>query len=251
MKFALKLTFLAFLSGIFVFGPPTSVIAQQERYNGKKSQETSESDGLPVLLRHLPEWENVKGSAVFITDADGLKAAVGERPISDLVDLSGGTEAVSAKYAAGTLLIMEYTNPQASTFADQNFQKRLAETPANPQIVYRRIGNYNAFVFDAADQAAANALLDQVKYEKSVQWLGEDPFMLQKIERYFAQTGRDVAISTVVFILLIFGITIASGIAVGVLYFRYRESQRAHMSAFSDAGGLTRLNLDDLSEPLP
>lgn len=110
---------------------------------------------------------------MFITDADGLKAAVGERPISDLVDLSGGTEAVSAKYAAGTLLIMEYTNPQASTFADQNFQKRLAETPANPQIVYRRIGNYNAFVFDAADQAAANAAgPGQIRKERPMAWRG-------------------------------------------------------------------------------
>jgi len=38
---------------------------------------------------------------------------------------------------------------------------------------------------------------------------------------------------------------------VGIWYFRYREKKRAGMTAFSDAGGLIRLNLDDLSEPLP
>ena len=74
---------------------------------------------------------------------------------------------------------------------------------------------------------------------------------MQKIQRYFAITGRDVAISTVLWILLIFGITIATGIAVGFGYFRYRESQRSSTRGFSDAGGLTRLNLDDLSEPIP
>jgi hypothetical protein len=106
-------------------------------------------------------------------------------------------------------------------------------------------------VFDSSDPAAASSLLDQVKYEKSVQWLGEDPFLLQKLERYFAMTGRDVVVSTVLWITLLFGLTAAIGILAGIWYFRYRESKRAAMTAFSDAGGLTRLNLDDLSEPLP
>ena len=39
--------------------------------------------------------------------------------------------------------------------------------------------------FDAADQAAANALLDQVKYEKTVQWLGKDPYLIQQAEGVF------------------------------------------------------------------
>lgn len=247
MKVPLKFTAFAAVLTLLLLGPTISAFAQQERYNGAKSQETSDADGVPVLLKHLPDWENVKGSAVFITDANGLNAAVGRRTISDLVDFAGGTEAVSAKYASGTVLIIEYTNPQLSIAADKNFMPRVAE---DPSIVYRRIGNYSAFVFDAQDQAAAHSLLDQIRYEKQVQWLGEDPFLLQKIERYFAQTGRDVAISTVIWIVMIFGITIATGIAVGIFYFRYRESQRTGMTAFSDAGGLTRLNLDDLSEPI-
>jgi len=247
MKLPLKFTAFAAVSTLLLLGPTISAFTQQERYNGAKSQETSDVDGVPVLLKHLPDWENVKERAVFVTDANGLNAAIGNRTINDLVDFAGGTEAVSAKYAAGTLLIIEYTNPQLSIAADQSFQQGVA---ADGSIVYRRIGNYSTFVFDASDQAAAGALLDQIKYEKQVQWLGEDPFLLQKIERYFAQTGRDVAISTVIWIGMIFGITIATGIAVGISYYRYRESQRSGMTAFSDAGGLTRLNLDDLSEPL-
>ncbi len=251
MKFASASLLSAFVLGIFLLSPSICVFAQQERYSGVKSQEISDADGLPVILKHLPDSENVKGSAVFVTDSDGLRKAVGDRPILELVEFSGGTEAVVADYPAGKLLIVEFTNPQASGFADQRIQQRLTENPGNPPIVYRRIGNYNAFVFDATDQAAANELLGRIKYEKSVQWLGEDPFLMQKIERYFAQTGRDVVISTILWISLIFGITIAAGVVVGYFYFRYRESQRASMTAFSDAGGLTRLNLDDLSEPRP
>ncbi len=243
--------FTAFVLGIFVFCPSISVVAQPERYSGVKSQEISEADGLPVILKHLPDHERVAGTASFITDAETLKTAVGARPVLNAIEFTGGTEAVSADYPAGKLLLVEYATPQASIHADQKITQSLAENPGDPPAVYRRIGNYNAFVFDAADPQAANALLDKIKYEKSVQWLGEDPFLLAKLERYFAQTGRDVAISTVLWIVLVFAITIVIGVAAGFLYFKYRESKRASMRAFSDAGGLTRLNLDELSEPLP
>ena len=224
-----------------------SASAQQNSY---KSQEISEDDGIPVLMKHLPDWENVRGQAVFIQDKNVLKNVVGERPILNSVDFSGGIEAVSAPYASGRLLIVEYSTPQASVSADAEFQKAIEEGRGE-NAVYRRVGNYSVFVFDGADVNAAAALIDQVKYEKQVQWLGEDPFLLQKLERYFALTGRDVVLSTILWISLIFGVTLAAGIGAGFIYFRYRESQRQHMTAFSDAGGMTRLNLDDLSEPLP
>ena len=226
-------------------------VSGQEKSYSKPSQEVSEVDGLPVLIKHLPDWESVRGSTVFIQDTNALKSTFGERPVFDLVEFAPGTEAVAADYPAGKLLILEYTTPQAAALADGKFVEHLSQNPGTPPVVYRRIGNYGAFVFDANDPAAANALLDQVKYQKSVQWLGEDPFMMQKIERYFALTGRDVVLSTIKWIVLIFGSTLAIGVIVGFAYFRYRESKRAGMTAFSDAGGLTRLNLDDLSEPLP
>ena len=223
-----------------------SVSAQEKGYS-QPSQEVSEVDGLPVLLKHLPDGGT---SPVFIQSISALKSIFGERPVLDLIEFAAGTEAVAADYPVGKLLIVEYTTPQAASYADGRFTQHLAEQPADPPLVYRRIGNYGAFVFDSNDPAAASALLDQVKYEKSVQWLGEDPFLLQKIERYFAMTGRDVAISTVLWIALVFAITGATGVLAGIWYFRYREKQRATMTAFSDAGGLTRLNLDDLSEPI-
>jgi len=223
----------------------------QEKVGSQPSQEVSNVDGLPVLIKHLPDWESVRDSTVFIQDKSALKSTIGERPVLDLVEFAAGTEAVSADYPAGKLLIVEYTTPQAAAFADGKFTQHLSENPGNPAVVYKRIGNYGVFVFDASDPVAASALIDQVRYEKSVQWLGEDPFMMQKLERYFALTGRDVVLSTLKWIALIFGSTLGLGVLVGIWYFRYREKKRAGMTAFSDAGGLTRLNLDDLSEPLP
>jgi len=213
-----------------------------------KSQEVSEEDGVPVLIKHLPDWENARNRAVHTNNVNDLRDALSARPILDLIYFAGGTEAVTAPYDAGKLLIIEYTTPQASIEADNLFKQRLAEIPQNPLTLYRRIGNYNAFVFDVTNEAAANALLDQVKYEKTVQWLGEDPFYQQKAERFFAIRAADIFLSTSFIIVGGMGVAVVTGICVGLVFFRMREQERASMTAFSDAGGMTRLNLDELAE---
>ena len=214
-----------------------------------QSGEVSEVDGITVLIKHLPEWEKVSSQAVLAKDVETLQASAGERGVFGSLDFSGGTEAVTAQYEAGRLVIVEYMTPQLASDADAKFSAYLAADPGNPPVVYRRIGNYSVFVFDASDQASATALIEQVKYEKSVQWLGEDPFLVEKFERYFALTARDFAVATVVSILSGLGLAIAIGVVAGFVFFRYRERTRAAQVAFSDAGGLTRLNLDGLSEP--
>lgn len=240
-----------FFAGLFYLAAFDLPVAAQTTAPAEtqKSQEISEVEGVPVLMLHLPEWNKVKENAVFATEINDLKPLLGERQVFDLIEFRGGTEAAAASYDAGKLLIIEYTTPQAAAFADQQFLQRLAQNN-DPSIVYRRIGNYGVFVFDATDQIAATALVDQVKYEKSVQWLGEDPFLINRFERYLALTGRDVALSTMMWIAGAATIAISLGIIAGLLFFRFRDRQRGSQAAFSDAGGMTRLNLDDLSEPI-
>src|SRR5262245_46806848 len=77
-----------------------SGVAQSKQHN-TKSQEVSEVDGIPVLIKHLPDWENVRSQAAFTTNANDLRLAVGEKPVLDLIDFTGGTEAATASYPAG------------------------------------------------------------------------------------------------------------------------------------------------------
>ncbi|HMO80560.1 MAG TPA: hypothetical protein PKD24_07190 [Pyrinomonadaceae bacterium] len=212
-------------------------------------QEISEVDGLPVILKHLPAENKVEGTAAFINDRTTLEDILGPRPLLQSVVFGDGTEAATAMYPVGRLLIIEYTTPQSASAADAEFLSALASSP-DSATAYRRIGNYSVFVFDGYDPPAALGLIDQVKYTKQIHWLGEDPFLLQKLERYFAITAKDVAISTVLWIFMFVGIAVVLGLIVGVVYYRFRERQRLNQTAFSDAGGLTRLNLDDLSEPI-
>ena len=212
-----------------------------------ESQEISEVEGIPVIIKHLPDWENARNRATFITNSDDLRKALGERPVFELIEFSGGTEAVTAPYPQGRLLIVEYSTPQASVDADNKILQKLTETGQNPPVFYRRIGNYNVFVFDGTDESAANALFDEIKYEKTVQWLGEDPTLLQRAGRAFAATTADILISTVYVIVGGLSSAIFTGIIVGIIFYHIRKQKRAGMKEFSDAGGLTRLNLDQLT----
>ncbi|MER3429613.1 MAG: hypothetical protein C4324_00965 [Blastocatellia bacterium] len=214
-----------------------------------RPQEISESDGIPVLIKHLPDWENARGTARLASTIPDLKLILGDRSVFSEIEMIAGSEAVTAEYSTGRLLLIEFPTPQASSAADAAILQNLAQTPS-PGTFYRRIGNYNAFVFDATSEHAAEELLDQIKYEKTVQWLGEDPYHQRKLERYLVGTSVEVLISTIIFILLGLGGSIAIGVIAGFAFFRIRDQRRTQRIAFSDAGGLTRLNLDGLSEQI-
>ena len=90
-----------------------------------------------------------------MTNSDDLGKALGARPILNLIEFTPGTEAVTAHYDAGTLLIVECPSPQVSVETDGRLTQFLAEPGQNSQTVYRRIGNYNAMVLDATNPESA------------------------------------------------------------------------------------------------
>jgi hypothetical protein len=233
------------LLAIFAFGVATPTTAQG-KISQVKSQEVSDVDGVPVLIKHLPDWETVRTQAELLQNNSDLKTALSGRPVLDFVDFTAGTEAATAPYPAGKLLIIEYSSPQLSVEADNNFKNFLSQN-GDGRTFYKRTGNYNIFVFDASDEAAATALIGQVKYEKNIQWLGEDPFLFHKIERAFVNQTTELFFSTVEVIGLGIVVSILTGLIVGFVYFQIRERQRQTFHEFSDAGGMIRLNLDGLT----
>ena len=160
--------------------------------------------------------------------------------------MNAGAEAVTANYPAGRLLLIEHHTPQFASSNDAAINAKLAET-GDKSVVYKRIGNYNALVLDVTDAAGAEALLGQIKYQKAVQWLGEDPFFVDKVERYLVGSTGDVLVSTALFIVFSLVGAIAVGALGGFVYFMKREQRRLARGIYSDAGGLTRLNLDELT----
>ena len=212
------------------------------------SQSPAEDD-TPVLIKHLPNWEKAGETAKYSVTLDDLKRNVANQPVLDSVSFEGGTEAVAANYEKGQLVIVEFSTPQFSVENDQRIVAKIQELKSKSQPVptaYRRIGNYSVFVFNGTDEASANQLIDQVRYEKIVQWLGDDPHIYDKLQRYFAETSAGVLVAVLKSSGLSLLACLAIGGLVGFLLFRQRRAQAA--AAYSDAGGSVRLNLDELTK---
>lgn len=212
---------------------------------------------VPVLVKHLPDWQKAGKRAMYCVNLNDLKNAIatskqGEpaQPVLDGLSFEGGTEAVVAAYDQSQLAIVEFTTPQLSIDNDSRIWTKIAELKSQGQptpTAYRRIGNYSVFVFNAPDNQTANALIDQVKYEQVVQWLGDDPHLYDKLQRYLTQTSAGVLIAVLKSSGLSLVLCLGVGGLLGAILFRHRRAQRA--TAFSDAGGSIRLNLDELTGP--
>jgi hypothetical protein len=204
---------------------------------------------VPVLVKHLPDYESAQRNAVYAVSPGPLLNTIPNQPILKDISFDGGTEAVTANYGQSQLVIVEFNTPQFSIENDQRMWTRIAELKSQNQpapIAYRRIGNYSVFVFNAPDEKTANALIDQVRYEKVVQWLGEDPHMADRLQRYFTQTSAGVLVAVLKSSGLSLLLCLAAGGLFGTLLFRHRRAQQAAL--YSDAGGATRLNLDELTD---
>ncbi len=212
-------------------------------------QEVSEADNVPVIMKHLPDYEKVKDKAVFASSSEDFLKAVNNNSLALTVAFAPGTEAAIADYDAGKLAIVEFTSPQLATEADAKIQAYLGEATgpnsgSQNVPVYRRIGNYAVFVFNSKDDAAAAALIDQVKYEKVVQWLGRNPNIQQKKERDTVRTTSEVVLNAIQITGYILLVTLAIGGFAGFMVFRSRNRQRLQADTYTDAGGMTRLNLE-------
>jgi hypothetical protein len=204
---------------------------------------------VPVLVKHLPNWDEAQRDAVYAVNKSSLLDAIPNQPILKELTFEGGTEAVVANYGPSQLLIVEFTTPQFSVDNDQRMLAKTQELRTQGQSTptsYRRVGNYSVFVFNAPDEKTAGALIDQVKYEQVVQWLGDDPYLEARVERYLAQTTAGVLMAVLKSSGLSLLICLGAGTFFGALLFRHRRAQQAAL--YSDAGGGTRLNLDELTD---
>ena len=206
-------------------------------------------DETPILIKHLPNWETVGKTAKYSVTLDDLKRNVANQPILDSVSFEGGTEAVAANYGQGQLVIVEFSTPHFSVENDQRIAAKIQELKSQAQPVptaYRRVGNYSVFVFNGSDEASANQLIDQVRYEKVVQWLGEDPHLYEKLQRYFAETSAGVLIAVLKVQVCrcsrVWRLAAWSDFCCSV------NAAPKPQRFYSDAGGSVRLNLDELTK---
>ena len=215
------------------------------------AERLDKSEGeIPVLIKHLPNWEQAQKSVVYLSRFAHLGQVVQSQPVLSAVSTEGDGDAVVAKYGSTQVLLIEFNTPQLASDNDQRIVNRIQELRNQAKPVpsgYRRVGNYAVFVFDATNEQAAKELIDQVKYEQVVQWLGENPNILKEAERRYVETTLGVFLSVVKASGLAALGCFAVGGFLGALLFTRRRAQQKTVEAFSDAGGMVRLNIDELS----
>jgi hypothetical protein len=204
---------------------------------------------IPVLVKHLPAWQAVSQTARYTLGVEALQMEFGTNSVFDAVSFEGGTEAVVANYDKQRLVLIEFNTPQLATENNGRIAARIQELRNQGQpapTAYRRVGNYSVFVFDAPNEVAANQLIDQVKYQQIVQWLGENPYTYREAVAEFTQTTLGVLVSVVKASGIVLVGSLAIGGFLGALLFSRRRAQQQGRDAYSDAGGMLRLNLDDV-----
>ncbi len=211
---------------------------------------------LPVLLKHLPDWETARVGAEYVTNLRTLKKLFPHEPVLDVVSFEAGAEAVAATYSGperkvGELVIIEFTTPQHASDNDRFILAKIKELKGagshRVPTAYRRVGNYAVFVFNGTDVQAANKLIDEVKYEQVTQWLGDNPYPLLDAQRKYVATTLGVLVSVVKSTGIAILVCLSIGGIFGGLLFKWRRSHQRTVEAYSDAGGMLRLNLDDLT----
>ena len=209
---------------------------------------------IPVLIKHLPEPEQAQKNTVYLNSFNTLTSLAPQQGVLTAVQGDGNADAALATLASGKVLLVEFNTPQLASDNDKRIIERINELwklgqPAPS--AYRRVGNYSVFVFDAPNEQTAKQLIDQVKYEQVVSWLGENPNILRQAQERYINTTLGVLVT----VLKASGYALVGcfgfGGLIGALLFTYRRSQQKAVTAYSDAGGMLRLNLDELTGEKP
>ena len=208
---------------------------------------------IPVLIKHLPNPDEAEKTAIFWSSFDTLTLPV-EQPVLTAVRADGNADAAFVTLDSGKVLLVEFHTPQLATENDQRILARIPELWKLGQpapTAYRRVGNYAVFVFDAPNEQAAKQLIEQVKYEQVVSWLGENPNILREAQERYVNTMLGMLVAVVKASGYALVACLGIGVLIGALLFTYRRSQQKAVTAYSDAGGMLRLNLDELTTDLP
>ena len=204
---------------------------------------------IPVLVRHLPNAEEALKKALYTHGFSNLNHLELQQPVLSAVEADGNADAALVSYGPSKLLLIEFHTPQLASDNDKRVLARIQELWKLGQpapTAYRRVGNYSVFVFDAPDEPTAKRLIDEVKYEQVVQWLGENPNIYKEAQKYYMNTTLGVLVAVLKASGYALVACLGLGALIGGLLFSYRRAQQKAVT-FSDAGGMLRLNLDELT----
>ena len=205
---------------------------------------------IPILVKHVPQWEQAQATALYLAGFTSLKGTVPNQPVLEAITSEGDADAVLTKYGNAQFLLIEFNTPQLAGDNDRAITTKLNELRQQGQPVptsYRKVGNYSVFVFNAASEAEAQDLINQVEYAQMVTWLGRNPYLLEQAQKDYYETTAGVLVAVVKASGLSLLVCLGIGGLIGAVLFNRRRAQQRSVEAYSDAGGMLRLNIDNIT----
>ena len=205
---------------------------------------------VPILVKHVPQWEQAQTTALYLAGFKSLKGTVPNQPILEAVTSEGDADAVLTSHGNAQFLLIEFNTPQLASDNDRAITAKLDELRQQGRPVpssYRKVGNYSVFVFNAGSEVEANNLIDQVEYAQMVTWLGNNPYLLEQAQKDYYETTAGVLVAVVKASGLSLLACLGIGGLIGAVLFNRRRAQQRAAEAYSDAGGMLRLNLDEIT----
>lgn len=215
---------------------------------------------IPLLPTYLPEQSKIANSEKYITGPEAIARTLSISDLKDVIDFTGGTHAALADYNNGnskmSILLIEFQSPQFAVDGLAKIQQHFNTLSQEEQKkrILRRVGNYAVEAVNVSDPKTAEEVLKQIKYMVTVHWEGKNvrdiPIPFRPPDpaaiREAIQTGQFIVAAFYWIGILIVG-AVTIGIFAGGAFFYWRRAQRRKAGlneTFSDAGGMTRLNLD-------
>ncbi len=215
----------------------------------------------PLLPTYLPDANKIANSEKYLIGPEAVARIPAISDLKDAIDFTGGTRAAMAEYNNGggkmNILLVEFQSPQFAVDGLAKMQEHFKSLSQDEQKkrILRRVGNYAVEAVNVSDPIAAEELLKQIKYMVRVHWEGKNvsdiPIPFRPPDpaavREAIQTGQFI-IATFYWIGVLVVGAMATGIFAGGAFFYWRRAQRRKLGldgTFTDAGGMTRLNLDD------
>jgi hypothetical protein len=201
-----------------------------------------------TLARSLPAAGRVAGSERYAPSLEVLQRLRPDLTEDVLRLTAGGADAVVADYGQNgaaplRLTIVEYQTPQLAGDAERSVQAYYAALApeALASRLVKREGNYIVEATGVADRATAEAVVNSVRYEVTIKMLkGDDPVNML----VFTEEARKAALvfaNSFMLVGIAFAIAIGLGLTVGLVIFLRRR--RAAAELFTDAGGMTHLDI--------
>lgn len=207
------------------------------------------------LLAELPEASRIAGTERYAPSLETLRRLRPDLEADVFRMGAGGADAAVADYAQASgspmrIVLVDYQTPQLAADAERSLMAYFAALPpeVQQQRILRREGNYILEATGVTDRAAAEQILGTVKYSFAIKWLkGYAPPALNLNEETYK--AALLFINSFAIVGICFTTALVCGIVVGAVVFRNRR--RAAANLFSDAGGMTHLDLRQIRKKTP